>query len=126
MFDEQLREIAVALVAHCRAGTESEGLDTLYAPDAVSVEAAPTPGTDRAETHGVEAIKGKHAWWKSAMEVHSSAADGPYLHGADRFAVIFQADVTNRETGERLKMMEIGLYTVAGGKIVREEFFYSL
>ena len=46
------------------------------------------------------------------------------MAGEDRFALIFDMDVTNRETGQRMQMREVGLYTVADGKIVREEFFY--
>ena len=28
--------------------------------------------------------------------------------------------------GQRMQMQEVGLYTVTGGKITREEFFYSI
>lgn len=45
----------------------------------------------------------------------------PHPHG-DRFTVIFDMDVTFKPTGERSKMREIGLYTVEGGMVVREEF----
>jgi hypothetical protein len=33
--------------------------------------------------------------------------------------------VTNRMTGERTDMSEVGVYTVKNGKIVREEFMYQ-
>ncbi len=122
---EDLKTIAHALVAHCRNHTEAEGLKTLYAPDAVSVEPMPMPGTDSREAHGLAAIEGKHDWWTKTMEMHSDSTDGPFLHGPDRFAVIFEADATNRENGERMQMKEIGLYTVRDGKIVREEFFFG-
>ncbi|GMG83335.1 hypothetical protein LNKW23_25480 [Paralimibaculum aggregatum] len=120
---DELKRIGEALVAHCRNGTEAEGLAALYAEDAVSVEAMDM-GQGR-EAQGLEAIRGKHAWWESAMEVHESTADGPYPHGPDRFGVIFTADATNRESGERHAMKEIAIYTVRDGKIVREEFFYG-
>ena len=41
-----------------------------------------------------------------------------------RFAVRFAYDVTNKPSGRRMQMDEIGLFTVENGKIVREEFFY--
>ncbi len=123
---DTLKAIADALVAHCRNGTEAEGLATLYAPDAVSVEAMPMPGTDSAEAHGVDAIKAKHAWWESAMETHSATTSDAFLHGDDRFAVIFEVDATTRATGERQAMKEVGVYTVKDGKIVREEFYYTM
>ena len=50
---------------------------------------------------------------------------GPYPHD-DRFAVRFLLDVTNKQSGERRTVDEIGLFTVAGGKITREEFFYPV
>ena len=102
-----------------------EGLDTLYAPDAVSVEAADPMGKGR-EVAGVEAIKGKHDWWQNAHEIHSSTVEGPFLHGDNQFGAIFNIDVTTKETGDRMQMKEFGLYTVDQGKIVKEEFFYSM
>lgn len=126
MAEEALKATAEKLVAHCKAGTAKEGLTELYHPDAVSVEAMAMPGSDSAEMHGVEAIKGKHDWWNATFEVHDGKVEGPYMHGSDRFAVIFAMDTTNKQTGERSAMQEVGVYTVDGaGKIVREEFFYT-
>jgi ketosteroid isomerase-like protein len=123
---ETLRTTADKLVAHCRAGTTKQGLDELYDPAAVSVEATPMTGTDSAETKGVEGIRGKHDWWENAMEVHSASAEGPFMHGDDRFAVIFAFDATDKNTGKRNQMREVAIYTVnPGGKIVREEFYYD-
>lgn len=121
-----LHDIANSLATHCRNGTEDEGLNTLYAPDAVSVEAFPNPETGTAMTAGIDGIRGKHDWWNSAMEVHAGQVDGPHFHGDNRFALIFEMDVTERATGKRFQMKEVGIYTVAEGRIVREEFFYAM
>ena len=119
-----LSEIANELVAGCREHREVENLHRLYAPDAVSVEASDMgPGR---ETTGIEGILGKHAWWDATAEVHDSSVTGPFLHGDDRFAVIFHMDVTMKDTGNRMQMDEVGVYHVADGKIVREEFFYTM
>ena len=120
------KDIADRLVALCRAGEEVKGLDELYHADAVSVEATKGPGMDSLETKGIEGIRGKHAWWDSAMEVHSATVDGPYPHGDDRFAVIFEIDVTERASGARNQFKEVAVYHTAEGKIVREEFFYTM
>ncbi|MEL7027796.1 MAG: nuclear transport factor 2 family protein [Pseudomonadota bacterium] len=125
MSADTLAAIANQLVEYCRAGHEDKALSELYAEDATSVEAAAAPGADSAETKGLDGIRGKHEWWANAMESHGGAVDGPYLHGTDRFGVIFEIDATVKATGERNKMKEIGVYTVANGKIVREEFFYT-
>lgn len=118
-----LTEIANELVAGCREGREKENLHRLYAPDAVSVEATDMGGG--ATVTGIEAILGKHDWWESTHEIHGGTIEGPFLHGDDRFAVVFNVDVTNRESGVRLTYKEVAVYHVAGGRIVREEFFYA-
>ena len=126
MPSDELREIAQKLVQYCRENNEEKGLGELYAEDAVSAEAAAMPGMDSAETKGLAGIRGKHEWWANAMEVHSASVDGPFYHGEDRFGVIFEVDATEKQSGKRNAMKELGVYTVAGGKIVREEFFYGL
>ena len=124
MFNEDLAKTAAALVAACKEGRELEALNTIYSPDVVSIEAVTMPGgMDRTFT-GLDALRGKHEWWYGAHEVHSTSADGPFLHDPDKFSVIFSMDVTTKETGVREQMTEVALYTVDGGKIVREEFFY--
>lgn len=125
MFDPKLIDIANKLVTHCRNSTEAEGLKTLYAKDAVSVEAGAPPGAPGREVKGVEAIKGKHDWWFGAHTVHSAGVEGPFFHGADRFGLIFDMDVTEKESKRRMQMKELALYEVKDGKIAREEFFYA-
>ena len=120
-----LKTIGQELVAGCREGRELENLDKLYAADAVSVEAMTMPGSDSAETHGLDGIKGKHAWWSENFEVVEGDVDGPYVHGAGSFAVIFDIKAKNRATGQVDAMKEVAIYTVAGGRIVREEFYYN-
>ena len=123
MSRENLKAVGDMLVAANNDGSYKKLIDMIYDADCVSVESAPPPGGS-AEAHGVEAIKGKWAWWEDNHDVHDTAAAGPYLHGEDRFGVVFSIDVTNKASGERVKMQEIALYTVKNGKIVREEFFY--
>ncbi len=125
MFDETLMTIAKAAVEANRTGDIEGLIANHYAPNVVSIEAAENPEMPRA-AEGLEALHGKHAWWNSAMEEHSSQADGPYLFAPDRFAIHFSVDATNKQTGERMQMKEVGLYTVADGKIVREEFFWAI
>ena len=118
-----LNEISNELVAGCRENRARANLQTLYAPDALSVEAADM-GNGRTVT-GIAAIEGKHDWWENSMTVHSQKVGGPFGHGEDRFAVTFDVDYTEKATGKRGQMQEVGVYHVAGGKIVREEFFYA-
>jgi ketosteroid isomerase-like protein len=118
-----LLEIANELVAGCREDRTRANLDLLYAADAVSVEAADMGGGR--ETHGLAGIHGKHDWWDGAFITHGLTVEGPFVHGDDRFAVIFGMDTEDRKTGERSQGREVAVYHVKDGKIVREEFFYS-
>ncbi len=116
-------EIAKKLADLCREGKNLQALDTLYADDVVSIEAAAMPGGPK-EVKGLAAVKGKNQWWLDNNELHSFNVTGPWPHD-DRFIIGFQIDVTEKASGRRMKMEEAGLYHVRDGKIVKEEFFYD-
>jgi ketosteroid isomerase-like protein len=118
-----IKDIGTKLVDLCNQGKNDEVIETLYADDIVSVEAA--AGQFPREVKGKGQVVEKGAWWAENHEVHGGTATGPYPHGDDRFAVIFAYDITHKPSGQRFKMDEVAVYHVAGGKIVREEFFYS-
>jgi ketosteroid isomerase-like protein len=117
-------DIANELVSLCKQGKNADALNKLFAEDVVSVEAGAPPGMQR-EAKGLPALKAKNEWWMANHEIHSSAVTGPWPHD-DRFVVGFAYDITNKPSGKRMKMEEVGLYTIKNGKIVREEFFYSM
>jgi ketosteroid isomerase-like protein len=114
------RDVADAFAALCKAGKHEEAGDRFWAEDIVSREAMEGP---MAEMRGRAAVKGKGEWWYSNHEIHSAVTEGPYVHG-DQFALTFKLDVTEKASGRRMQMTEIGLYTVANGKVVEERFFY--
>jgi ketosteroid isomerase-like protein len=116
------QELAKKYVALCQEGKNELCLDELFAKDAVSVEAAAMPGMDRT-SKGLDAIRAKSRAWNENHTVHSGEVTGPFPHD-NRFAVRFKFDVTNKPSGKRMTMDEIGLFTVENGKITREEFFY--
>ena len=121
-------EIGTKVVEFCNARRFVEAIDQLYAPNIVSVEAGGSPEMPR-EMNGIEAVRGKSQWWIDNHEVHAFKAEGPFPHGDDKFGVIFDLDVTPKAgpiAGQRLTMRELGVYTVADGKIAREEFYYSM
>ncbi len=120
-------EIGKKLVALCQQGNSREALDTLYDKDVESIEAMDMPGMP-AKMQGVDALKKKSDWWVANNDVHGGSSRGPFPNG-DRFAVIYTFDVTPKSgprAGQRAEMEEVGLYTVRGGKIVKEEFFYGM
>ena len=117
-------EIGKKYVAFCKELQFRECADALFAKDAVSVEAGAPPGQDRT-AKGIEAIHAKSKWWQDNHTVHKAEIFGPYPHD-DRFAVRFVYDVTNKPSNRRFTMDEVGLFTVSNGKIVKEEFFYTM
>jgi ketosteroid isomerase-like protein len=115
------------LVEMCREGKMKEAIDALYSPDIVSIEAGAPPGGS-AKSEGIAAVKGKGEWWEANHEVHKAEVEGPFPHG-DRFIVRFKYEVTGKAgpmAGKRFVMDEAALYTVKDGKVVHEEFFYSM
>lgn len=115
------QEIAEKLCEHCRNHTEMQGLDELYADDAVSVEPMAPEGMDPV-SKGRDAIKAKHDWWGSNFEVHDFDMEGPFVNG-DKFSVVFEIDATDKSSNQRWKSKEVALYEVENGKIARESFF---
>ena len=115
--------VANELVDLCRAGRNGDAIEKLYSEKIVSIE--PTGSADMpAEQKGIDAVRAKHHWWAENMVVHSADVAGPFL-GEDGFAVYYNYETTFKPTGERQTMKEMAKYTVADGKIVKEEFFYA-
>ncbi|MGA8027384.1 MAG: nuclear transport factor 2 family protein [Bryobacteraceae bacterium] len=118
------KEVADTLVRLCSEGKFFEATNTLYSPDIVSVEAGAPPGQSR-ETKGLPAVLAKGEWWTSNHEVHSATVEGPLVAGS-HFAVVFKMDITFKPQSKRFQMEEIGVYKVADGKVIYEEFFYNM
>lgn len=121
------KQVGEKLVSLCRDLRNKEAVDTLYSRNIVSVEPHGTPEMP-AQMRGIDKIRGKNQWWFENNEVHSAQVEGPFPH-KDRFTVKFHWEVTPKSgpmKGKRMQIDEVGLYTVKRGKIVREEFFYSM
>ena len=113
-------EIAADCVALAKAG-DLDGIGARYwADDVVSIEAIDGP---MGRIEGKAAVDAKGAWWYGAHEVHSVETYGPWVNG-DQFSVRWVMDVTVKDSGNRITMDEIALYTLKDGKIVEEKFFY--
>jgi ketosteroid isomerase-like protein len=113
-------DIAREFTALLQANKHEEAAARFNAPDIVSIEAMDGP---MARVQGATAVKAKGEWWTANHTVHDASAEGPFVNG-DQFVVAFRIDVTPKDTGQRVVMDEAGLYTVKGGKIVEERFFY--
>lgn len=117
------QEIANRLVALNRANDYHTIYQELYSLDVVSVEKWSGETT---EYKGMQAVLDKMAAWEKGVgEVHEIRVSEPLV--ADKsFAVTFYMDVTFVEGGMtpagRTQMIELAIYTVEDGKIIREEF----
>ena len=112
------KDVADGLVSLCKRGQFDEAMARYYADSIVSVE----PMGEPAEAHGLAAVRAKAQSFNDSHQIHSVEVDGPYLNG-DQFAVRFTIDVTPKATNQRFVGAEVGVYTVAGDKVVRECFF---
>lgn len=120
-------EIGRKMTELVNQGPEAEArfVQDYYADDIVSIEGA---GSEEmpARIEGVEAVRGKHAWWYENNEVHGTSAEGPYIGlRDDQFVIRFIMDITPKG-GERHQMTEVGLFTVSDDKIVQEEYLYLM
>lgn len=119
------KEIGTRFFELAQQGKDGEILDTFYSQDCVSIEAI-AMGEMPARIEGLDAIRGKHAWWNENVETLGGDMKGPFPNNAgNQFAIFFTIDAKNKVTGDVIKGDEMGLFTVENGKIVREEFFYG-
>jgi ketosteroid isomerase-like protein len=114
------REIAEAFARLCKENRHEEAGQRFWSDDIVSIEAMEGP---MAHLSGRAAVQGKTEWWVANHEVHGGSTEGPFVNG-DSFALIFELDVTAKQTGQRMQMKEVGIYKVRDGKVVEERFYY--
>ena len=111
--------VAHKFVEMCSQLKNFDVIRTMYAPDIVSVEG------DGTETRGQQEVIHKSEVWQGKNGIHSERVRGPYFNGLNQFAVHFTFEITPKRTGKRVTLEEVGVYTVKGDKVTREQFFYD-
>ena len=115
-------EVANKLVALCREGKNMEALESLYGDEIVSRE---MPGFPNEVTEGIKAVyKKSEDFFANVKEWHGGELSDPMIAG-NHFTTKATMDVSFND-GNRVNMEEIAVYEVKDGKIVREQFFYSM
>jgi hypothetical protein len=119
-----VQTIAAKFMELCNQGKHFEVMRTMYAPEMVSVEG------DGKETVGKEPVIRKSEVFQGNNTLHSQNLRGAFFCGdpnssEGKFAVYSVLEYTPKAGGERRTQEEVGLYTVYGDKITREEFFYA-
>ncbi|MEP6582888.1 MAG: nuclear transport factor 2 family protein [Ginsengibacter sp.] len=116
-------EVANRLVEICRGGKIEDALNELFAEDAVSIE--PNESMGPRETKGLEAIKKKGEMFNSMLEEFHGATISDPVVGGNYFSISWNMDAKMKGQ-ERMMMSEICVYHVKDGKIISEEFFFSM
>lgn len=99
-----------------------EALHELYADNCTSRE---MPGMPNEFVEGKEAIvKKSEQWFNNVEEMHSGEVGDPAVAG-NHFSCSMNFDITFKDRG-RTQMEEICVFEVQEGKIVAEQFFYSM
>jgi hypothetical protein len=114
-----IQTVATKFVELCNQGKNFDVMRTMYAPDIVSVEG------DGKETAGQAPVIKKSEVWQANHAVHAEKLRGPFFNGPKQFAIHYTFEVTPKATGKRVTLEEVGIYTVEGDKITREQFFYD-
>ncbi|NAS30372.1 nuclear transport factor 2 family protein [Flavobacteriaceae bacterium R38] len=116
------QDVANRLVSLCREGKNMEALEELYSNDVISRE---MPGFPNEIASGKEAVTRKSIeWFENVQEFHSGEISNPIVAG-NHFTCSMNFDVTFKDSG-RQQMEEVCVYEVNDGKIVSEQFFYTM
>jgi hypothetical protein len=116
------QQVAKHLIEMCRKGQNMEAIEELYADKVVSKE---MPGAPEEVTSGIKEVFAKsEKWLNNVQEFHKSEISDPHIAG-NHFSCTMDFDVTFKDRG-RQQMKEVCVYEVNNGKIVNEQFFYSM
>jgi ketosteroid isomerase-like protein len=111
-----VRELAQRIV-DLTVKHDDAGSFALYAPNVESIEQGQPP------TVGIEAIRQKFAGWR-AMAPESTWRARTVCVDGNTIVIEWTGDVTFA-SGKQATLNEVAIHEVAGGKIMRERFYYD-
>ena len=116
----KIKDIAYNFVNWRNNGEAGRLRTELYSDGIESIEDGNT--SDIGRVKGMEGLKKKGQGLSQQFEVHNIKASDPVV--ADNFfSVKFEIDTTDKRSGERSILSEIGVYKVEDNKIVKEHYF---
>ncbi|PQJ79130.1 nuclear transport factor 2 family protein [Polaribacter porphyrae] len=117
------QEVANKWQQMCQSGKNLECIQELYADNVVSKE---MPGVPHGEVVSgkKEVFEKSKQWLEDVVEFHSSEISNPVIAN-NHFSSKMSFDVTFKSRG-RQQMEEVCVFEVQDGKIVNEQFFYSM
>lgn len=118
------KQVAERLISLCRDQKNVNALIELYSPNIVSTEMPWVPNLD-VVSKGIEAVTAKNVGWLANIEtMHNTSVSDPIISG-NHFTTKMTFDAT-RKDGSPYSIEELCVYEVKDGKIVNEQFFYSM
>ncbi|WP_299126306.1 nuclear transport factor 2 family protein [uncultured Winogradskyella sp.] len=106
----------------CNKGENLDCINELYADNVTSNE---MPGMPGEKITGKQEVWNKNKeWLDNVTEFHSSSISEPVVAG-NYFTTKMDFDVTFKDRG-RQQMEELAVFEVKDGKIVSEQFLYSM
>lgn len=117
------QDVANKWAQMCREGKNMECIEELYADNVVSKE---MPGVPYGEiVSGKQNVWDKSKQWlDNVVEFHGGNISDPVVAG-NHFTSKMEFDVTFKDRG-RQQMEEVCVFEVSDGKIVNEQFFYTM
>ncbi|GAB1857891.1 hypothetical protein MHTCC0001_27280 [Flavobacteriaceae bacterium MHTCC 0001] len=117
------QDVANQWAQMCREGKNLECIETLYADNVTSKE---MPGVPYGEalTGKQEVYDKSKQWLENVVEFHSGDISDPIV-ADNHFTSKMSFDVTFKDRG-RQQMEEICVFEVNNGKIINEQFFYTM
>lgn len=119
-----IEDIARDFTALLRAGEFETAGDRYWSPDVTSIEPAPLPGGPGATVSGIDATRIKRRARFGGARIDEIGIDGPFITG-NQFALFLDLVLVDPASGVRRPFTEIALYTVRGGQIAEERYFYD-
>ena len=116
------KDVANKWAQMCREGKNMECIEELYADYVVSKE---MPGYPEEVVSGKQNVWDKSKQWlDNVEEFHGGNISNPVVAG-NHFTSKMEFDVTFKDLG-RPQMEEVCVFEVNDGKIVNEQFFYTM
>jgi hypothetical protein len=119
-----VREVARDFTEMLRAGQFEAAGNRFWAPDVTSIEPVALPGGIRATVSGIDAVRIKCSARFGASRIDEIGIDGPFVTG-NQFALFLDLVIVDPSSRARQPFTEIALYTVRGGRIAEERYFYE-
>jgi len=118
-----IQEIANRLIELANKGDFETIYKELFSPDIVSIE---PKGAMTEIAHGLDGIAEKGKKWNETLEAFHGQKIGEPIFGNNFFALSWTITVTFKGADKPVDSEEICVYEVKDGKIVKEQFFYTI